>query len=198
MSTGLVRAVVLAAACVVVAGCGSTVADEAAQTAKVPSCPAAWRGGWEKLAKRAGATVFCPSWVAPPLDGRVGGQWMDIDDVDADGSYLVSFIWQESHSGEVHVNFRRYPGTAMPQCRASDSRRMIPCFADPAGKLRVGPIDATLYTVGRDADQWHLSYLWRYRGATYSVGEHVAPPLTYAKVKRNVERMLRGLVRVEP
>jgi hypothetical protein len=133
-----------------------------------------------------------------PLDGRIGGEWTDIDDVDRDGSFLVSFIWQESHTGEVHVNFRRYAGTAMPRCRASESRRLVPCFSDPAGRLRLGPIDATLYTVGRDADEWHLSYLWRYRGATYVVGEHVAPPLTHAKVKRNVERMLRGLVRVEP
>ena len=198
MGTGLVRAVVLVAACAVVAGCGSAVADEAAAPAKPASCPAEWRAGWEKLAKRAGATVFCPSWMPNPLDGQIGGGWTDIDDVDPDGSYLVSFIWQESHSGEVHVNFRRYPGTAMPRCRASDSRQMIPCFADPAGRLRVGPIDATLYTVGRDADQWHLTYLWRYGGATYAVGEHVAPPLTYAKVKGNVERLLRGLVRVQP
>jgi hypothetical protein len=196
--TGLVRAVVLAAACAVAAGCGSAVADETAAPARAASCPAKWRAGWEKLAERADATVFCPSWMPNPLDGQIGGGWTDIDDVDADGSYLVSFIWQESHSGEVHVNFRRYRGTAMPRCRASDSRKMIPCFADPAGKLRVGPIDATLYTVGRDADQWHLTYLWRYRGATYAVGEHVAPPLTYAKVKRNVERLLRGLVRVQP
>ena len=198
MGTGLARAVVLAAACAVVAACGSASANETARPAKPAACPAEWRAGWEKLARRADATVFCPSWMPHPLDGRIGGEWTDIDDVDADGSYLVSFIWQESHTGEVHVNFRRYVGTAMPRCRASESRKSIPCFSDPAGKLRVGPIDATLYTVGRDADEWHLSYLWRFGGATYVVGAHVAPPLTYAKVKRNVERMLRGLVRVEP
>jgi hypothetical protein len=196
--TGFVRAVVLAAACAVVAGCGGPTADQAAGTAKAPTCPSEWRAGWQKLADRVGATVFCPSWMPHPLDGRIGGEWTDIDDVDRDGSFLVSFIWQESHTGEVHVNFRRYAGTAMPRCRASESRRLVPCFSDPAGRLRLGPIDATLYTVGRDADEWHLSYLWRYRGATYVVGEHVAPPLTHAKVKRNVERMLRGLVRVEP
>jgi hypothetical protein len=196
--TGLVRAVVLAAVSAAAAGCGSAAADQAAGQAKPLVCPAEWRAGWEKLAKRAGAPVFCPSWMPHPLDGRIGGEWTDIDDVDADGSYLVSFIWQESHTGEVHVNFRRYADTAMPRCRASESRRLIPCFSDPAGTLRAGPIDATLYTVGRDADEWHLSYLWRHGGATYVVGEHVAPPLTHAKVKRNVERLLRGLVRVEP
>jgi len=40
-------------------------------------------------------------------------------------------------------------------------------------------IDATLYTVSRDADQWHLSYLWRANGATYVVSEHVAPPFSF-------------------
>jgi hypothetical protein len=190
---------VLAAACAAAAGCGSPVADEAAQpAAKAASCPQAWRTGWQKLARRVDAPVFCPSWMPHPLDGRIGGEWTDIDDVDADGSYLVSFIWQESNTGEVHVNFRRYPGVRMPRCRALHSRRLIPCFSDPAGRLRVGPIDARLYTVGRDADEWHLSYLWHYRGATYVVGEHVARPLTYARVKQNVDRLLRGLVRIDP
>ena len=133
-----------------------------------------------------------------PLDARIGGEWTNVDDVDPDGSYLVSFIYQEANTGEVHVNFRRYPGVAMPRCRASDSKRMVACFSDPAGRLRVGKIDATLYTVGRDADEWHLSYVWRDGGATYVVGEHVAPPFSHAQVKRNVERLLRGLVRIEP
>jgi len=133
-----------------------------------------------------------------PLDGRIGGEWTDVTDVDPDGSYLVSFIWQESNTGEVHVNFRRYRGTQMPRCRALHSRRLIPCFSDPAGRLRTGPIDARLYSVGRDADEWHLSYLWHYRGATYVVGEHVARPLTYRRVKQNVDRLLSGLVRIEP
>ena len=57
---------------------------------------------------------------------------------------------------------------------------------------------ATLYTVSRDADQWHLSYLWRAGGATYVVSEHVAPPYSFAQVKRNVTRLLRSLVLVPP
>jgi hypothetical protein len=75
---------------------------------------------------------------------------------------------------------------------------MIPCYSQPDGRVRANGIDATLYTVSRDADQWHLSYLWRNDGATYVVSEHVAPPYTFNQVKRNVTRILRSLVLVRP
>ena len=86
----------------------------------------------------------------------------------------------------------------MPHCRAQTSNRQIPCYSDPAGRVKTHGIDATLYTVSRDADQWHLSYLWRADGATYVVSEHVAPPFSFAQVKRNVTRVLRSLVLVPP
>ena len=111
-----------------------------------------------------------------PLDGRIGGQWNGLRLLDRHGGFLVSFIYQETGSGEVHVNFHRWPSTRMPLCRAETSKRMIPCYSQPAGRVRANGIDARLYTVSRDADQWHLSYLWRHDGATYVVSEHVAPP----------------------
>jgi hypothetical protein len=86
----------------------------------------------------------------------------------------------------------------MPHCRAETSKRQIPCYSDAAGRVKTHGIDATLYTVSRDADQWHLSYLWRANGATYVVSEHVAPPYSFTQVKRNVTRLLRSLVLVPP
>jgi hypothetical protein len=86
----------------------------------------------------------------------------------------------------------------MPRCRAENSNRMIACYSDPAGRVRTKGIEATLYTVSRDADQWHLSYLWRFEGATYVVSEHVAPPYSFAQVKKNVTRILRSLVLIRP
>ena len=183
-------------ACLALAGCGSAKPEASAEAAV--RCPQAWSHGWQKLANRVGAAVYCPSWMPNPLDAKIGGQWTDIDAVDRDGSYLISFIYQESQSGEVHVNLRRYSGTQMPRCRDLNSTKQIACFSDPHGTLRVGGIDATLYTVGRDADQWHLTYLWRHGGATYAVGEHVAPPFTYAQVTRNVQRLVRSLVLLQP
>ena len=133
-----------------------------------------------------------------PIDGLIGGQWNGLRLVDKHGGFLVSFIYQETGSGEVHVNFHRWPSTRMPLCRAETSQQMIPCYSQPGGHVSASGIDATLYTVSRDADQWHLSFLWRHGGATYVVSEHVAPPYSFDQVKRNVTRILRSLVLISP
>jgi len=187
--------VLAAAASLILTACGSS-AEPAAHASAAPSCPAAWQAGWTKLARQIDAPVYCPGWMPNPLDGRIGSQWNGLRTVDKRGGFLVSFIYQETGSGEVHVNFHRWPGTRMPHCRAQTSNRQIPCYSDPAGRVKTHGIEATLYTVSRDADQWHLSYLWRANGATYVVSEHVAPPFSFAQVKRNVTRVLRSLVLV--
>jgi hypothetical protein len=189
--------VLAAAASLILTACGSS-AEPAAKASSTPSCPAAWQPGWAKLARQIDAPVYCPGWMPNPLDGRIGSEWNGLRLVDKRGGFLVSFIYQETGSGEVHVNFHRWPGTRMPRCRAETSKRRIPCYSDPAGRVKSHGIDATLYTVSRDADQWHLSYLWRANGATYVVSEHVAPPYSFAQVKRNVTRLLRSLVLVPP
>jgi hypothetical protein len=192
----VVGAAALALVCAVAAaGCGGSVqpSARAAQTS-TPSCPAAWRAGWTKLQRQVGADVYCPRWMPNPIDGRIGGEWNGLRLVDKQGGYLVSFIYQETGSGEVHVNFHRWPSPKMPLCRDEASKRMLPCYSDSAGRVRVNGIDATFYTVSRDADQWHLAYLWRHAGATYVVSEHVAPPYSFEQVKRNVTRILKSLV----
>jgi hypothetical protein len=133
-----------------------------------------------------------------PLDGDITGPWNGLRSVDKRGGFLVSFIYQETGSGEVHVNFHRWPSTKMPLCRDEDTKKQIACYSDPRGGAKVNGIDATFYTVSRDADQWHLAYLWRRAGATYVVSEHVAPPYSFAQVKKNVTRILESLVLVQP
>ncbi len=194
----VVRAAALALACAVVAACGGTAQRSARAAQGTASCPAAWRAGWTALERQIGAAVYCPRWMPNPLDGRIGGGWNGLRLVDRRGGYLVSFIYQETGSGEVHVNFHRWPSTKMPLCREETSKRMIACYSDPAGRVNLNGIAATLYTVSRDADQWHLSYLWRHAGATYVVSEHVAPPYSFDRVKQNVTRILESLVLVEP
>ena len=193
----MVGALVAVGACLFLAACGAS-AQPAARASSTPSCPTAWKAGWQKLARTVAAPVYCPGWMPNPIDGRIGGEWNGLRIVDKHGGFLVSFIYQETGSGEVHVNFHRWPGTRMPLCRAETSQRMIPCYSDPGGRTRANGIDATLYTVSRDADQWHLSYLWRHDGATYVVSEHVAPPYTFKRVRQNVTRILRSLVLVQP
>jgi hypothetical protein len=186
--------VLLAVACAwVAAGAGAASA--------APACR--HLAGWQRLADRIHAPVYCPGWLPDPLDGRIGGQWNNIDSVSRDRSYLIGFVWQEVGSGELHVNLRGYPGrTAIPTCRRAPEgnapARKVPCFADPRGQKRVGAIRATLYTVNQDADTWHLLYAWRHGGSLYAISQHVAPPLTYRMVLANLDRELRSLVLVKP
>ena len=100
----------------------------------------------------------------------------------------------------MHVNLRAYPGrTKIPICRTggSDSQN-VPCFADAHGTVNANGIDATMYTVNQDADQWHVLLAWRHKGSLYTVSEHLAPPLTYARLIQYLKHELRSLVLIEP
>jgi hypothetical protein len=198
---GVVILLVFAAAC----SGGDQVEPKA--NAQTPACRAAWLPGWQRLADRIHAPVYCPGWMPNPLDGQVGGQWSDIDSVDPDRSYLMSFLWHEAGAGggDVHVNFRGYPGrTAIPKCDEVNTvngvtrRRKIPCFSDPQGEHRVGRFRVTVFTVNQDADQWHVLYAWRRQGSLYAVSQHVTPPLTYRKVVQSLDRVTRNLVLIQP
>ncbi len=185
------------------AGCGG--ANDSVNASAQLRCPARALAGWQELANRINAAVFCPAWIPDPLDGVIGSKWNNINEVSRNRSYLMSWVWQETGpgaaGGEKHVNLRGYPGrTRIPKCVNADSkqRNLIPCFSDPGGTVRAGDLTATVFNVNQDADQWHILYAWRYRGSLYTVSEHVAPPFGYSKVRRNLDRMLRNLVVVRP
>ena len=142
-----------------------------------------------------------------PLDAKIRGDWQDIYTIDKDRSYLVSFLYHgEGGSGDVHVNFRRYPGlTRMPLCKTlivvetgNPVRGTTPCFANPNGREKAPGIAATVYTVNQDADQWHVLLAWRHAGALYALSEHVIKPYTYRQVVGNLDRLLKSLVLVRP
>ena len=201
--------VLLAALAVAVAllasGCGADRAAQPAAKAAAQGCPARALAGWQRLANRIHAPVYCPAWMPDPFDSVIGGRWNTIDSVLPDRSYLIGFIWLEAGSGELHVNLRGYPGrTRIPTCTDVNTvngvtrRTKIPCFSDPTGHRRVAGIDATVYTANQDADLWHVLYAWRRGGSLYTLSQHVAVPLTYRKVVANLNRMLRSLVLVRP
>jgi hypothetical protein len=196
------RLAVLALAAFALAGCGGNGSVNASAKLR---CPEKALAGWQRLADRIHAPVFCPAWIPDPLDGVIGSQWNNINAVSRDRSYLESWVWQETGmgaaGGEKHVNLRGYPGrTRIPKCVDADSktRALIPCFADSGGKLHAGGLTATVYNVNQDADQWHILYAWRYRGGLYTVSEHVAPPFGYRKVRQNLDHMLRNMIVVQP
>lgn|ERR671910_827099 len=191
--------VILPVLVLVLSGCsGEDKVESPAAAKNRAGCPSAVKPEWQRLANRVKAPVYCPSWMPSPLDADIGGQWNSGGAlVDKDRSYLVGFLWHEAGSGDVHVNFRGYPGqTAMPRC--IERRRPIPCFSDARGTKRIGDKKVTIYTVSRDADQWHVTYLWRRSGTLYTVSEHVAPPLTFRRVVANLERLVRGLELLRP
>jgi hypothetical protein len=192
---------------VTLGGCGGSGAVErVAGTTATParSCPQAWRAGWQELADRIKAPVYCPSWLPDPLTGEIGGRWNNIDSVSSDRSYLIGFVWQELGQ-EIHINLRGYPGvTKVPTCRSVElvggkkHVTSVPCFADSRGQKTIAGFRVTEYTVNQDADQWHVLYAWRYRGSLYTLSQHVAPPLTFPKVVQNLNRELASLVLVPP
>ena len=204
--TGVIWLAALAAVvALVAAGCSGGAREEAAKAAPEPRCPTRALPGWQRLANRIHAPVYCPAWMPDPLDGVIGSRWSNIDSVSKDRSYLESWVWQETGpgaaGGELHVNLRGYPGrTGIPRCVNADSkkRELIPCFSDARGRVRINGITATVYTVNQDADQWHVLYAWRRGGSLYTISQHVAPPLGYRGAIRTLDRMLRNLVLVKP
>jgi hypothetical protein len=208
----IATAVAALALALVAAGCdgGSSSAPPPTATtaAAKPTCPAAWRSGWQGLANEIHADVYCPSWLPDPLDGRFGGPSFGGRHVDPDRSYLIGFIWFKSEGGlisEVHINFRGYPGrAAIPVCEdtltvnGKTVHPKMPCFADGRTRKRFGQIRVTVYTANQGADQWHILYAWHRRGSLYTLSEHVAPPYTRAEVVANLDRMMRGLVLLQP
>jgi hypothetical protein len=199
---GLLLGALCAALALLASGCSSGEKRAEAAAAPKPSC--AYRAGWQKLANRIDAPVYCPGWLPDPLTSQLGGRWNNINAVDPDRSYLMSFVWQETGGGaaggELHVNLRGYPGrTVIPKCtRGGKDKTLIPCFADPRATVSANGIKATMFTVNQDADQWHVLLAWRHRGGLYTLSEHVAPPLTYRHVVSYLKRELRSLVLIEP
>jgi hypothetical protein len=125
-----------------------------------PTCPGP--AGWQKLADRINAPVYCPAWLPDPLIGKLGSQNNNINSVSKDRSYLESFVWQETGGGaaggELHVNLRGYPGrTKIPTCRTggTDSKN-VPCFDNAVGAFSERhPRDVLHGQPGRH--EWHIA-----------------------------------------
>src|SRR5262249_10156365 len=93
---GLLTISLLLGLCVLLAaGCGEAKKAAAAPVA-APKPHCAYRAGWQRLANKVKAPVYCPGWLPDPLTSQIGGKWSNGDDVSPDRSYLESFVWQET------------------------------------------------------------------------------------------------------
>jgi len=52
--------------------------------------------------------VYCPTWMPNPLDAKIGGDFIDINSVNKDRSYLISFLEHgDQGSGAQEVGCQR-------------------------------------------------------------------------------------------
>jgi hypothetical protein len=185
-------------------GCGEAKRAAAAPVV-VPKPRCAHQAGWQKLANKVKAPVYCPGWLPDPLTSQIGGKWSNGDSVSRNRSYLESFVWQETGAGiaggELHVVLRGYPGvTKIPTCRTGGAgSRDVPCFDGLRGTVTAGGITARIYSgPNQDMDAWHAVLLWHRNGTMYTLSEHVAPPLTFNKTVSYLKRELASLVLITP
>ena len=75
VKTLLATAALIGAAALFAAGCSSGAKKTAATAPAKPAAPrCAHPAGWQKLANRIGAPVYCPGWLPDPLVGQIGGR----------------------------------------------------------------------------------------------------------------------------
>jgi hypothetical protein len=55
-----------------------------------------------------------------------------------------------------------------------------------------------VFTVNQGIDQWHILYAWERDGSLYTVSQHVIDPTPFQRVAANLDRLVAGLVEVEP
>jgi hypothetical protein len=192
--------------CALLAACGSSKKSAPPPPAKPQAPTCAHPVGWQKLANRIKAAVYCPGWLPDPLTGELGAVDNNLHSVSSDRSYLESWIWQDTDSGGLsgllHVNLRGYPGVhKVPNCTTGGTgseNRVVKCFAGRIGSYAANGIHATIDTVNQDADEWHIAMVWQANGGLYTISEHVAPPLTADKVMVYLKHELRNLVLIKP
>jgi hypothetical protein len=198
----------IAVAVLVVAGLSGCASASVRKAATPLRCPADSLAGWQRLANRVAAPVYCPTWLPNPLSPSLAGSSHAGTYVAHDRNYLVSYIETDvigSNNSEVHVNLRGYPGRqTIPICENTLStggksiRPKVPCFSDAYAHKSLAGKRITVYTANQGADTWHVAYVWHHDGSLYVASQHVTPPYSFRAVLANLDRLARTLVLVAP
>ena len=173
---------------------GRTVAGRAERRRRSRTAPS--RPGWQKLANRIAAAVVLPGLAARSARPRRSAAAGTTSTRSA-----ATAATSRASSGR-----RREVGRQRGRRRAArQPARLSGCDGDPdlpegggdntptrasrtrAATYAANGIEATLYTVNQDADQWHLLLAWHHSGSLYTLSEHLAPPLNYRKLVRYLQ-----------
>ncbi len=168
----------------------SSAPSATAPTARV--CPHAWAAGWTAWAGRVGATVYCPTWLPSPIDGRIGGQWST--ESSPGRHWQLGFVWRdEDFSGLVHVVFEGAPEADWPlRCGGPL------CFAGRTGSTDVHGLHVVWYDHDLGSSSGHVAAVFHAGGQVYIVSMHVFGDVGRAQTQAMVRRIVAGLVRVQP
>jgi hypothetical protein len=138
------------------------------------------------------ATVFCPAWLPPYIDGVIGGS---VNTVASPGRHWqVHFVWlSDDESQLIHIVFEGFAAGLWPhRCGGA------PCYAGPAGTATLGGRRVTWYTRNRGSSTGHIAAVFARGGVTYVVSLHVIDPYTAATARSTVAHIVRDLVAVPP
>lgn len=181
------------------AGCaGDDVTSPAASASSPPTCPAQFRAGWQRLANRVDAPVYCPRWLPDPLKPEAHLH----SPIGADRSWQIGFHEYELRSVELHVVVSGYPNGRPPQCEDLKTGEFGSCWQERHGTRRIGDRVVTVYERGVGHEASHVVYAWRERGTLYAASMHVDhrpnSALPRSRVKNQLARVVQSLVPIEP
>jgi hypothetical protein len=181
------------------AGCaGDDVTGPAASASPPPTCPAPFRADWQRLANRVDRPVYCPTFLPDPLKPEAHLH----SPIGADRSWQIGFHDYELRSVELHVVVSGYPTGRPPRCEDLKTGAIGSCWKQPSGTRRIGDRVVNVFERGVGHEASHVVYIWREHGVLYAASMHVDrrpnSALPRPRVKNQLARVVRGLVRIKP
>ena len=160
--------------------------------AAAASCPKQWAADWQDWADKVGMTVWCPTWLPSPIDGRIGPQ-NEYNTARSPGRHWqLGYVWRdEDFSGLVHVVFEGMPESMWPPRCAG-----MMCFAGPAGSSTVAGHKVRWYDHNMGSSSGHVAAVFHDDGNAYIVSMHVFGTVDKQQTQEMVRKIVAGLVAV--
>src|SRR6185312_6625680 len=154
MVIGLVAALTLPVTIAASCSDGNSAAGTAGSAASsAPTCPKEWAADWQAWADKVGMTVWCPTYLPSPIDGRIGPA-NEYNTARSPGRHWqLGYVWRdEDFSGLVHIVFEGMPDKLWPpRCGG------MLCFAGPSGRSVVAGHDVRWYIHNMGSSSGHIA-----------------------------------------